>query len=251
MAGLTKEEAPDLARPLALAMFTRRFAAMIDAGIGLVHCMESLREIPEPYAGASRRIQAKIERGYCLSTTMKEEPDLFSEAYVTLVRAGEIGACLEETLLRAAQMLTQEGELARHRPGGDAPVFVSLPAGAPRPQSWDDLTPYGRSVTVILFCEIMSLLLMSGVTILQAVEVVAPVFPSREREGLTRVREAMRRGEKIRPGLEAMGMFPMFVTRMVGVGEEGGHLDRTLHAAAETLRQDLEAQVTEWAAPTA
>jgi type II secretory pathway component PulF len=176
---------------------------------------------------------------------MREEPDLFSAPYVTLIRAGEIGACLEETLLRAAQLLTQEWELARHRPTGDAPLFVSLPSSAPQAKDWDRLTPYQRDVTVILFCEILSLLLMSGVPILQAMDTVTPVFPQREREGLTLVGEAMRGGEKMTPGLESLGVFPRFVLSLVGLGEEHGVLDRTLHAAAETLKQDLEAQVAE------
>jgi RNA polymerase sigma-70 factor (ECF subfamily) len=236
--------------PLALAMFTRRFSTMIDAGIGLVRCLEALHEVPPPYGEAAKRIQAKVEQGYTLSLSMREEPDLFSAPYTALVRAGEVGACLEETLQRAAQLLTQEWELARLRPGGVEPLFISLPASAPQALNWDGLTPYQRSVTVILFCEIMSLLLMSGVPILQTLELVAPVFPSREREGLSRAREAMRRGEKMAPSLEAMNVFPRFVIRMVGIGEEGGHLDRTLHAAAETLKQDLEAQVMEWTAPT-
>jgi type II secretory pathway component PulF len=227
-------------------MFTRRFTTMVDAGLSLVRCLEALEEIPPPYGDAARCIRAKVEQGYTLSRTMREEPDLFSEPYVALVRAGEVGGCLEETLQRAAHLLTQEWELARHRPEADAPLFVSLPASAPQAQNWGGLTPYQRSVTVILFCEILSMLLMSGVPILQALDAVAPVFPTREREGLTRVREAMRGGEKMSPGLESLGVFPHFVMSLVGLGEECGVLDRTLHAAAETLKQDLEAQVTEW-----
>jgi type II secretory pathway component PulF len=184
----------------------------------------------------------KLEQGYTLSRAMKEE-GLFSDLYVALVRAGEVAGLLEETLRRAAQILTLEQELARHRPADESPLFFSLPAGGSGAKDWPGLTSYEREVRLILFCEILSQLLMSGVPLDKAAETLSALLPQRRRDGLRQAGVEAALGGLLAPGLERLGIFPGFVLRMIEVGEEGGHLDRTLHLAAETLSLELEARI--------
>jgi len=96
-----------------LAIFCRQFATMINAGVSLVRCLDVLEQQSSNAALKEiiRDIQKEVEGGATLSRSMAKFPRVFSELAVGLVRAGEVGGVLDETLERLAQFTEKDLEL--------------------------------------------------------------------------------------------------------------------------------------------
>ena len=88
--------------PKALAIFTRQFSVMIDAGLPLVQCLEILGA-QQDHKGFQRIIEAvrdDVEKGSTLQAAMAKHPKAFSDLYVNMVGAGESGGILDVILQR-------------------------------------------------------------------------------------------------------------------------------------------------------
>lgn len=87
-----------------LAVFTRQFATMIDAGLPLIQGLDILgAQEPNPtLKKAIIKIKGDVESGSTLSNALKKHPKIFSNLYVSLVAAGEIGGMLDTILNRLA-----------------------------------------------------------------------------------------------------------------------------------------------------
>ncbi len=98
-----------------LAVFCRQFATMIDAGVSLVRCLAVLEEQSNSgrLRGIIREIQAGVESGETLSRAMTRWPKIFNNLFVGLVRAGEVGGVLDETLNRLATFMEENERLRR------------------------------------------------------------------------------------------------------------------------------------------
>lgn len=98
-----------------LTMFCRQFATMIGAGVSLVRCLAVL----EQQAGSAalkaiiREVQYSVESGETLTRSLSQFPRVFSNLFVGLVRAGEVGGVLEDTLDRLATFLEEDLNLKR------------------------------------------------------------------------------------------------------------------------------------------
>lgn len=89
------------------AIFSRQFAAMVNAGVPLVRCLGVLSEqCPNPKLKKSlKEISAEVQQGTNLSEAMRKHPDCFDTLYVSMVQAGEVGGVLDEVLNRLAKVL--------------------------------------------------------------------------------------------------------------------------------------------------
>src|SRR4051794_37601132 len=98
-----------------LSVFCRQFSTMIDAGVSLVRCLSVLQE--QATSSRLKRItadlQAEVEAGNSLSKAMAKYPRVFSNLFIGLIRAGEVGGVLEETLQRLSSFLEKDVELRR------------------------------------------------------------------------------------------------------------------------------------------
>jgi len=96
-----------------LAIFCRQFATMINAGVSLVRCLDVLEQQTSNVGLKEiiRDIQAEVEGGATLSKSMTKYPRVFSELATGLVRAGEVGGVLDETLERLAVFMEKDLEL--------------------------------------------------------------------------------------------------------------------------------------------
>ena len=116
-----------------LAIFCRQFATMIDAGVSLVRCLAVLEEQSTSgrLRGIIREIQAGVESGETLSRAMSRWPKIFTNLFVGLVRAGEVGGVLDETLNRLATFMEENERLRRKvKSAMTYPVLVLLFATA-------------------------------------------------------------------------------------------------------------------------
>lgn len=97
-----------------LAIFSRQFATMIDAGLSLIRSLNILAEQTENerFKEVIGEVRSAVERGASLSESLAEH-DEFPRLYVALVRAGETAGMLDKVLLRVAATL--ENDLALRR----------------------------------------------------------------------------------------------------------------------------------------
>ena len=79
-------------RKLDLTAFTQRLAAMLDAGLPLVQCMDALSDqtaTPE-FKAVVRDIGLRIEGGDSFAEALERYHELFGDLYVSMIRSGEI-----------------------------------------------------------------------------------------------------------------------------------------------------------------
>jgi type IV pilus assembly protein PilC len=99
-----------------------------------------------------------------------------------------------------------------------------------------------RKVAIARFARNLSTLLISGVPILQALDIVGETSGSTVIEDkVLEVKESVRRGDLLTKPLLTGDVFPPMVVQMMSVGESTGSLDRMLQKIAEFYDQEVEA----------
>jgi len=99
--------------PQLIAIFTRQFSVMIDAGLPLVQCLEILGSQQEHKAFKRSLIQVRqdVEAGSSLADAMRKHPKTFSDLYTNMVAAGEAGGILDTILQRLATYIEKAVKL--------------------------------------------------------------------------------------------------------------------------------------------
>lgn len=92
------------------SIFARQFAVMINAGVSLVRCLSVLQtQTDNPrLRDIIGNIQARVEGGETLSKALQAHNNVFDNLFIGLVRAGEVGGVLDETLDRLSQFLESD-----------------------------------------------------------------------------------------------------------------------------------------------
>ncbi len=87
-----------------LALFTRQFATLLEAGLPIIKCLETLAEQQKNlyFKEVIKDIKAKVEGGKSLSEAMSEYPKIFNTLYIQMIKAGEAGGNLDEVLKQLA-----------------------------------------------------------------------------------------------------------------------------------------------------
>lgn len=95
------------------AVFSRQFAAMVNAGVAMVRCLGILSDqCPNPkLKKALVAISGEVQQGTSLSESMVKHPKCFDQLYVSMVEAGEVGGVLDEVLVRLAKLLEDMARL--------------------------------------------------------------------------------------------------------------------------------------------
>src|SRR4051794_6870077 len=96
-----------------LAIFTRQFSVMIDAGLPLVQCLDILGK-QEPHKGFSDvilQVRSDVESGAALADAMKKHPRAFDALYSNMIAAGEAGGILDTILKRLAVYIEKSVKL--------------------------------------------------------------------------------------------------------------------------------------------
>ncbi len=98
-----------------LAVFTRQFATMIDAGLPLVQCLEVLatQQVNKLFKKTLTEIRQNVEGGATFATSLKKHPKVFTDLYVNMVEAGEAGGILDTILNRLAAYIEKAMSLKR------------------------------------------------------------------------------------------------------------------------------------------
>src|SRR5256885_4363326 len=98
-----------------LAIFTRQFSVMIDAGLPLVQCLEILASQQEnkTFQKVLVNTRSAVEGGTTLSAAMKQSPKVFDPLYTNMVEAGETGGILDTILQRLSTYIEKNVKLQR------------------------------------------------------------------------------------------------------------------------------------------
>ena len=113
-----------------LSVTYSQLADLLRAGVPLLRSLELLEHKSTacgPHARCSRRCAADVAEGTRLADAMRKHPKVFSDLAVSMVRAGEEGAFVEDVLKRIADF-TDHQEMLKSRVTG-AMVYPHLPDG--------------------------------------------------------------------------------------------------------------------------
>src|SRR5215510_9415930 len=97
-----------------LAVFTRQFSVMIDAGLPLVQCLDILgnQEEDKNFAAVILQTRSDVEAGASLADAMRKHPKTFDHLFTNMIAAGEAGGILDTILKRLATYIEKAVKLA-------------------------------------------------------------------------------------------------------------------------------------------
>src|SRR5499427_1094002 len=98
-----------------LAIFTRQFSVMIDAGLPLVQCLDILAQQQQNkyFQKVLGQIRQDVEEGSTLAAAMARHPRVFDQLYANMVEAGETGGILDLILQRLSTFIEKIVKLKR------------------------------------------------------------------------------------------------------------------------------------------
>jgi type IV pilus assembly protein PilC len=111
------------------ALFSRQFAALVNAGVALVRGLGVMSEqCRNPkFKKILLKINADVQQGMSLSEAMRSHPDAFDQLYVAMIQAGETGGVLDEVLNRLSKLLEDQTRLNNQIKSALAyPVIVTV-----------------------------------------------------------------------------------------------------------------------------
>src|SRR5436853_6729873 len=99
--------------PQLVAIFTRQFSVMIDAGLPLVQCLEilSAQQEHKVFKRGLIQIRQDVESGSSLADAMRKHPKIFNDLFTNMVAAGEAGGILDTILQRLAEYIEKAVKL--------------------------------------------------------------------------------------------------------------------------------------------
>ena len=117
--GKTRTEARSVPRigervaPQDIAVMTRQLATLIGAGIPLVESLSALIEQVEKarLEHVLSQVREQVVEGTSFGDALGQHPELFSELYVNMVRAGEASGALDVVLARLADYTESSADL--------------------------------------------------------------------------------------------------------------------------------------------
>jgi len=100
--------------PKNLAVFTRQFSVMIDAGLPLVQCLDILgtQEADKNFSAVILQTRSDVEAGASLADAMRKHPKTFDPLFTNMIAAGEAGGILDTILKRLATYIEKAVKLS-------------------------------------------------------------------------------------------------------------------------------------------
>lgn len=98
-----------------LVVFTRQLSTMVSAGVPLPRSLATLEQQAENkyFKTVIAAIARDVESGISLGDAFAKHPDVFSEVYVSMVRAGEAGGILDDILKRLALQTEKDAAIRK------------------------------------------------------------------------------------------------------------------------------------------
>lgn len=113
--GSTKKHFGDRVKLRDLVIFTRQLSTMVSAGVPLTRALNTLQNQTENkyFKSVIGGINKDVESGQPLSDAFAKYPDVFSDVYVNMAKAGEAGGILDEILKRLAAQIEKDASIRK------------------------------------------------------------------------------------------------------------------------------------------
>lgn len=127
--------------------------------------------------------------------------------------------------------------------------YTRTPAGRLRFDGWTLGIPYFgkviKKVALARFARTLSTLLLGGIPLLQALDIVKHVVSNMVlSNAIEDGRNSIREGHSVADPLKKSGLFPPLLVHMIAVGEKSGELEQMLSRAADAYDGEVEASVS-------
>jgi type IV pilus assembly protein PilC len=98
-----------------LAIFSRQFSVMIDAGLPLVQCLDILasQQANKFFQQVLLQVRQDVEEGATLAAALAHHPRVFDQLFVNMIEAGETGGILDLILQRLSTFIEKIVKLKR------------------------------------------------------------------------------------------------------------------------------------------
>lgn len=98
-----------------LALFTRQFSVMLDAGLPLVQCIGIMADQQEKavFKNTLNEVREEVEAGSTLAEAMRKHPKVFDTLFVNMIAAGEAAGVLDVILGRLSFFVEKAVKLRR------------------------------------------------------------------------------------------------------------------------------------------
>jgi len=98
-----------------IAIFTRQFAVMLNAGLPLVQCLEAIGSQHQnpTFKDILEQVRGDVESGSTLSDAMSRHPKVFDPLFTNMIAAGEAGGMLDTILQRLSTFIEKIVKLKR------------------------------------------------------------------------------------------------------------------------------------------
>lgn len=95
--------------------FTRQLSTMVSAGVPLVRSLSTLQNqaTTKGFRSVLAGVTKDAESGLSLSDAFSKYPNVFSDVYINMIRAGETGGILDEILKRLATQLEKDASIKK------------------------------------------------------------------------------------------------------------------------------------------
>lgn len=96
-----------------LSIFCRQFAAMTSAGVPVTRSLTTLSKqtVNKTLAQAIKTVADDVEGGSTLADAFSQHPNIFSPLFIAMIRSGELGGILEQSLVSLSAQLQKEKKL--------------------------------------------------------------------------------------------------------------------------------------------
>jgi type II secretory pathway component PulF len=223
---------------LDLASYTRSLAVMMSAGVSLIRQLRIAEEtFREPLKSVTAMLISEVEAGSTLSTAMTKRSDVFSRVFAQMVRVGEVGGVLDETLLQLADLLEKDWVDAspeqKHR-------GWLVPTRGPEP-SFADAPPEDQVRLISLYFRSLGTMLSAGVPRDASVlwDTAAGLLPpGPERDALAAISETVREAGRLQAESFRLPFVSGIALQLASIGIE----TNTFPLVCEKIAQLLEYQ---------
>ncbi|MGH7389086.1 MAG: type II secretion system F family protein [Candidatus Rokuibacteriota bacterium] len=112
-----------------MAIYTRQFSTMIDAGLPIAQCLGILGEQSDSKTlrDVTQSIAKEVEGGAALADSFRKYPKTFDDLFTNMIQVGESGGVLDVVLQRLSQYIEKAASLKRKVKG--AMVYPSTIIG--------------------------------------------------------------------------------------------------------------------------
>ncbi len=96
-----------------LAIYTRQFSTMVDAGLPIAQCLTILSEQSDSKTlrDVTGRIQREVEGGATLAESFRKYPKVFDDLFTNMLQVGESGGVLDVVLQRLSGYIEKAAKL--------------------------------------------------------------------------------------------------------------------------------------------